>query len=129
MTKLTKQEEELRQTKWLDAKILLAMTREYRISGVTSNHPSYLRHYKHYVNADTLEAIRRHITMEFGNIVDNEYEICLDGRFNDDKRILATIESNLSESEFVKRGPIAIYAALLDAANAEYYYRYEKQYT
>ena len=55
--------------------------------------------------------------------------MAIDGsRFNSDSTVIATIESAYSEDDFLKMTHMVITDALIDCAQRDYYYAYEKTY-
>lgn len=77
---------------------------------------------------NTVENCRIIIKNEFNSAIENKDNLHIGTRFRSNDQVLWTLQSNVTEKEFLKDPSVYIQRVLLGALSADHWYTYEKQW-
>ena len=75
-----------------------------------------------------LPELRNRFVKEYGSRIGRSGDLETKWRFNDDKNVICTLESAVLEEEFLKNPVDFIMDSLMNCADRDWYYMYEKQW-
>lgn len=100
--------------------------RKYGINGMASPYTRYSDKMNNKIK-ELLKTVRPQVEAEF-NGLDHDKQLYARGRFTDDEMIIWRMASAIKENDLPEDLTPVIREALLDAADSDYYYYFEKDW-